>query len=226
MDQPTVLIISEDARFFRAISGRWQEERNAPVFTVMRADLCHVVDPVDFDLAIVGGVESARWPAVLQALSPTGRTVLAVPGETLSEQSLREYHPRALFLRQREGWLDALFLVANEVLRRTEATRRAHNAEKNTAALEREATLGRYMLEMRHALNNALTSVLGNSELLLLEPGALTGPQRSQVETIRNMATRMHEILQRLSSLDAELKLLERQSENERQNQARAAAAS
>lgn len=82
------------------------------------------------------------------------------------------------------------------------------------------------MLEMRHALNNALTSVLGNSELLLLEPGALTRPQRSQVETIRNMATRMHEILQRLSSLDAELKLLERQNENERQNQARAAAAS
>jgi signal transduction histidine kinase len=226
MDQPTVLIISEDAQFSRAISNRWQEDRNTPVFTVMRADLCHVVDPSDFDLAIVGGLDAARWPTVLKALSPAGKTVLAVPEEPFTEQSLREHHARALFLRRREGWLDALFLIVSEVLRRTEATRRARNAERTTAALEREATLGRYMLEMRHTLNNALTSVLGNSELLLLEPGTLAGPQRSQVETIRNMATRMHEILQRLSSLDAELKLLERQNENERQRQARAAAAS
>ena len=29
------------------------------------------------------------------------------------------------------------------------------------STLEREAALGRYMFEMRHGLNNALTSVLG-----------------------------------------------------------------
>ena len=50
------------------------------------------------------------------------------------------------------------------------------------AALERQATLGRYVLEMRHNLNNALTSLLGNSELLLLEPGALSAEARPQVE--------------------------------------------
>ena len=39
----------------------------------------------------------------------------------------------------------------------------------------RHATLGRYMLEMRPSINNALTSVLGNADLLLLEPGQVTG---------------------------------------------------
>jgi len=65
------------------------------------------------------------------------------------------------------------------------------------------------MLEMRHGLNNALTSVLGNSELLLLEPGAFSGQVREQIEIIRNMGLRMHEIIQRFSSLEMEMKVAE-----------------
>ena len=74
---------------------------------------------------------------------------------------------------------------------------------------QRQATLGRYMLEMRHGLNNALTSVLGNSELLLLEPGAFSAPVREQIEIIRNMGLRMHEIIQRFSSLESEMRVAE-----------------
>ena len=66
---------------------------------------------------------------------------------------------------------------------------------------------------MRHSLNNALTSVLGNSELLLLEPETLSAGARSQIETVRNMALRMHEILQRFSSLEKELTVIEKQTE-------------
>ena len=72
--------------------------------------------------------------------------------------------------------------------------------------------LGRYMLEMRHTLNNALTSMLGNSELLLAEPGALSAISREQLETVRNMAIRMNEIFQRFSSLETELRYVERQA--------------
>ncbi len=92
--------------------------------------------------------------------------------------------------------------------------------------LERQATLGRYMLDVRHTLNNALTSVLGNSELLLLEPGSLSVASRSQIETIRNMAVRMHEILQRFSSIEKEFNAVEQQAENEARTRVRAAAAS
>ncbi len=81
------------------------------------------------------------------------------------------------------------------------------------------------MLEMRHSLNNALTSVLGNSELLLLEPGSLSANARSQIDTIRNMALRMHEILQRFSSLEKELSFVERQAEKENNIRSRVASA-
>ena len=79
------------------------------------------------------------------------------------------------------------------------------------------------MLEMRHSLNNALTSVLGNSELLLIEPGSLSANARSQIDTIRNMALRMHEILQRFSSLEKELSFVERQAEKENNTKSRVA---
>ena len=68
------------------------------------------------------------------------------------------------------------------------------------------------MLEMRHGLNNALTSVLGNSDLLLLEPGSLSAQARAQLETVRNMTLRIHEVLQRFSSLEKEMNVAAREA--------------
>jgi hypothetical protein len=77
--------------------------------------------------------------------------------------------------------------------------------------IEHQALLGRYMLEMRHSLNNALTSILGNAELILQDPNSLSTNLKLQVETIRNMGMRMNEIMQRFSSLQKEMQLVEQQ---------------
>jgi signal transduction histidine kinase len=77
--------------------------------------------------------------------------------------------------------------------------------------VERQALLGRYMLEMRHGLNNALTSILGNAELILLDSGSLSPNLKMQVETIHNMGMRINEILQRFTSLQKEMQLVEKQ---------------
>jgi signal transduction histidine kinase len=75
--------------------------------------------------------------------------------------------------------------------------------------------LGRYMLDMRHGLNNALTSLLGNSDLLLIEPGSLSAQARGQIETIRNMTLRIHEVMQRFSSLEKEMNVEAQQAARE-----------
>lgn len=80
---------------------------------------------------------------------------------------------------------------------------------------KREAALGRYMLEVRHAFNNALTSVLGNSELLLLESGALSAQARDQLETIHAMSLRLCEVMQRFSRLENEMRFSEDESHSE-----------
>jgi len=226
VDQPTVLLISDDPEFARAVMGRWQAERSVPAFTLMSGDVCRATDPETFDAAVVGTVRPGILPAVLATLEVSGKPVLLVCKESQSAQEVRETQPRVMVLRQHEGWLDALVLIASEVLRRCEAMARAHRAGQANKLLEREATLGRYMLEMRHTLNNALTSVLGNSELLLLEPGCLSAVARSQIETVRNMAVRMHEILQRFSSIENELSVVEKQAERESRSKSQAAAAS
>src|SRR4029077_750030 len=101
---------------------------------------------------------------------------------------------------------------ASESVHRSPPGSRARSSEAACAPLDRPATLGLYMLEMRHNMNNALTSVLGNSDLLLLEPGSLSAQTRAQIETIRNMTLRIHEIMQRFSSLEKEMNVVAQQA--------------
>lgn len=219
----TVLIVSDDADFARTVVARWQSERMVPAFTVVGSRLPGGAMSADYALAILGP-SVVRHSALVTALEASGAALLCVTAET-ETGALRSAHPRALFVRQLDGWLDVLVLLATQVLRRSQAVRRMEHAEQSLAESARHATLGRYILEMRHALNNCLTSVLGNAELLLLEPGQLSIATREQVETIHTMALRMHEILQRFSSLETELQFAERESHSETAAASQAAAA-
>ena len=223
MEQPTILIISDEPEFSHALAARWQVERDVPAFTLMSSDLCQELDWDGFDMAIVGPLNQSGHSSVLRSLAPPPKPVLVVCQDQQSAQSARAVHPGFLVLRQHEGWLDALVLVSVEALRRCEAVTRTQRAERSLASREMQATLGRYMLDTRHAINNALTSVLGNAELLLLDT-RLSDTVTSQVETIRNMALRMHEILQRFSSLEKELTVVEKQTENDSRARSRAVA--
>ena len=209
---PAVLIVADDADFAHTITNRWQSERTVPVFTLMTGDLCPGINPASYDLAIVGEVRPGLLPSVLTILEANGKPVVFVASDNKDMYRVRESHTRALLLRQHEGWSDALILIAGEVLRANAALNRAKAAEEAALRSETFATLGRYILDMRHSLNDALTSVLGNSELLLGQPGIFPATVREQIETIRNMSMRMNEILQRFSSLETELRYSERLS--------------
>jgi len=186
-------------------------ERNVPTFTQLSGELWprFVVDV--FDVAIVGPLRRDLLSVVLEPLHSTGQPIFCVCHEAATAQLVRDRWPRVSILRPSEHWLETLVLAAAEAVHRSRSEARARAAESACSAREREATLGRYMLEMRHNLNNALTSVLGNSDLLLLEPGSLSAQTRAQIETIRNMTLRIHEIMQRFSSLEKEMNVVAQQ---------------
>ncbi len=211
----TVLIISDDAEFARTIMARWQAERSVPAFTVVDSELSQGTGRGVHDLAIVAPLPMARLKQVLAGLTAGHAPVLCVTQASGSTQELRSAHPRATVLRQHDGWADSAVLLGSEILKRVDALAKLARAEQAAAASQRLATLGRYMLEMRHSLNNALTSVLGNAELLLLEPGAFSAQVRDQIDTIHTMAMRMHEIMQRFSSLETEMNFAEKSSQSE-----------
>ena len=222
MEQRTVLIVADDAEFPRQVSARWQSERNVPAFTVLGLGSGHRLDAMTFDLAIVGPASHGSQQAALRALGAATNPVIVVIEEAHIIPALRREFSRAVAVHRHGGWTDTVVLLGVEVLRRVEAVSRAERAEQVSALTKCHATLGQYVIDMRHALNNALTSVLGNAELLLLEPGTFSAEVISQIDTIRNMALRMHEVLQRFSSLEKELMFAEEQSAKEQRIQAAA----
>jgi signal transduction histidine kinase len=168
----------------------------------MTGDLCQSFDPEIFDLAIVGELRPEVLARVLSSLDRSGKPTILFAD---SELRTSDVPAHAIVIRNQPGWLDTLVLVASQILQRCEAVEHAGVLQEVHASAEREATLGRYMLEMRHSVNNALTSLMGNAELLLLDGGCLSPDARLQVETIRNMSLRIHETMQRFSSLEKEL---------------------
>ena len=219
VETPTVLIISDEVDFSRRVTARWQMERHVPTFTLLSGELWPRFAVDVFDVAIVGELRRDLLSVVLEPLHSTGQPVFCVCHDTATAQLVRDRWPRISILRPgfpgSEHWLETLVMAASEAVHRSRAETRARAAELSCAALERHATLGRYMLEMRHNLNNALTSVLGNSDLLLLEPGSLSAQTRAQIETIRNMTLRIHEIMQRFSSLEKEMNVVAQQAEQD-----------
>ncbi len=220
MEAPTVLIISDEVDFSRRVTARWQMERHVPTFTVLSGELWPRFAVDVFDVAIVGELRRDLLSVVLEPLHSTGQPIFCVCQDSGMAQLVRERWPRISILRPSDclettHWLETLVLAASEAVHRSRAETRARAAEQSCAALQRQAILGRYMLEMRHNLNNALTSVLGNSDLLLLEPGSLSAQTRAQIETIRNMTLRIHEIMQRFSSLEKEMNVVAQQAEQD-----------
>lgn len=214
MNQPNVLVIADDPEFPRSLLGRWNQERVIPTFTIANSDVLNGPVAPECDLAIVGPVRAGRLTPVLKALDASSRPTVCL-AEAAAGDSLRQAFTRVAVLRWIDGWEDALVMVGAESLRRVEAVNRLRRMEQAAAKLQHQATLGRYMTEVRHGLNNALTSVLGNAELLLLQPDQFSQQVREQLETIHTMSLKMHEMMYRFSSLQNELQCAERQSHSE-----------
>ena len=152
----------------------------------------------------------ARNNDLQPSLAATGKPAILVHSDPASD--FYSIHGAVLELRREPGlWPTLLGLIGREILRRCHAEVRASEAEKISCASQAEATLGRYMVEMRTNVNNALTTVLGNAELLVHEPG-LPAHVSSQADAIRNMALRLHEVFQRFSSLEKEFTFAARES--------------
>jgi len=211
----SVLILTDEADFARLLTACWQSERQAPGITVLGSDLWKDHESVPHDLVVVGPLRDGKLSDILRTLEPATAVILCAPADSRELGQLRSRYPRLVHVPLREDWTQTLLLVAGESLRRTEALRLARQAESKAARNEQYATLGRYMTDMKHSVSNALTSMIGNAELLLLEPGQLSKQSLQQIKTIHSMALRINEIMLRFSSLSNEMQEAENASQAE-----------
>ena len=215
MRSASVLILTDETDFARLLTACWQAEKHAPGITVLGSDLWRDHEPLPHDLVVVGPLRDGKLSEILRSLEPAKALILCAPADSRELSHLRTKYPRLVHVPLREDWTQTLLLVAGESLRRTEALRLARQAESKAVRNEQHATLGRYMTDMKHSVNNALTSMIGNAELLLLEPGQLSKQSLAQIKTIHSMALRINEIMQRFSSLASEMKAAENASQAE-----------
>jgi signal transduction histidine kinase len=209
------LILTDDAEFARLLSACWQTERQLPGLSVVTSDLWKPEEPVASDLIVIGPVKQQHPADLLSSIAPSAAIILCAPSDVKDLGRLRKRYPRLLHVPLREDWAQVVMLVAGESLRRTEALRLAKQAEQRATRNANDAMLGRYMIDMKHNVNNAMTSLLGNAELLLLEPGELSTQSLAQLKTIHTMALRINEIMQRFSSLASEMREVETSSQAE-----------
>jgi signal transduction histidine kinase len=210
-----VLILTDETDFARLLTACWQAERNPPGITVLSSELMRERNSPPHDLVVLGPVREGKVSSLLPFLDPSAAMILCAPADSRELGQLRAKYPRLVHVPLREDWAQTLLLVAGESLRRTEAVRLAKRSELSASKNEGYATLGRYMMDMRHSVNNALTSMIGNAELLLLEPGQLSSQSIAQIKTIHNMALRINEIMQRFSTLASEMREAENSSQAE-----------
>jgi signal transduction histidine kinase len=215
LSNASVLILTDDSEFARLLSSCWQVERQAPRITVLNSTLWKAQSGEAFDLVVLGPVGEGKLSGILGTLVPSVAVILCAPADSREMQQLRSRYPRLLHVPLREDWTQTLMLVAGESLQRVRAGRQAKQALSRAAHSERDAILGRYMADMKHSVNDALTSILGNAELLLLEPGQLSAQSLHQIKTMHSMTLRIHEVMQRFSSLASEMREAENASQAE-----------
>ena len=208
-----ILIVSDDAEFVRALVSLWRAEKDAPMITSVSIEVSREAGSSGYAMIVVGPLRNGA--ALPQGPHLPPDAVVCAIGDEQSLKMVRAAHSSWLLVPECPGWTRILFSLAREVQRRTAAETRAREAEIANVSQRRFGALGKSLQEARPGMVNALTSLLGNADLMMLSEEPLPEQCREQVSTIHTMALRLHEIVQRLASVENELELADRKSQVE-----------
>jgi signal transduction histidine kinase len=212
--QQTILLVSDDAELWAAVRREFEGKDGAPRVTTVRTleaarrtmeNGAPTVILVE-ERAVLAeregpGEKARRLSSVVSALAVHAPVLVIGPAERESELAALVTAGAADFVAQGG---QCLKLTLKIVERRLEEARQvASEAQESVAAPVGVNGYG-FGEILRHELNNPLTGILGNAELLLAEvqrknDGKL--PQRGQqrLETIAALAVRLRETVRRLS---------------------------
>ena len=210
VSESKIVVVSSDRMFADRIVARCGENRLSAVAALSEAWLSS--GTAQSPLVIVAEQHPIACDALLTRCEALRVSTIAVLGsETQSQRAsvVASTFSRAIVLvaGQDEGWLYLLTAIAREVLARVQADHRAKCAETAKVSGAADIALGRYVMDSMHSFNNALTAVVGNAELLMLDSADLATNRQEQIEAVHSNALRLHEMMQRFASLQAEMQV-------------------
>ena len=216
----SVAIITADPAVPKDLIEIWQRQRLAPAFTIVSDDVWLTSSKAqnaasEVELAIVSCARTEKLRGILTACNESAKATVCLFDKAHFGPGLRNAFPTVVFLEASSISMEALVVLAEEILKRLDWVARARRIESASESGQRHAALGKFMLESRHSFNNALTSVLGNAELMMLDFDTLPEALKEQVDTIHTMALRLHEMMQRFASIESEMSFTEKRSQAE-----------
>jgi hypothetical protein len=185
-------------------------EKDPPAVTAVSSAVSGQASSSGYEMIVLGPLRGRTELPAGPALHPD--SVVCAVGDEESLKVVRAVHPAWLLLPECPGWSKILFSLAGEVSRRRAAETRVREMEITNLMQKRFGILGKSLLEARPGMVNALTSLLGNADLILLSEEPLPDHCRENVRTIHKMALRLNEIVQRLSSIENEMELSDHKS--------------
>ena len=212
--QQTILLVSDDKELWAAVRREFEGKDGAPRVTTVRTleaarrimeDAAPTVILLE-ERAVMAegggqGGSMQRLSSVVSALAVHAPVLVIGPAEQQSELAALVADGAADFVAQGAQCLTLTLKIVEQRLE--DARQAARKAQESLAAPEGAHGDG-FGEILRHELNNPLTGILGNAELLLAEvqrknDGKL--PQRGQqrLETIAALAVRLRETVRRLS---------------------------
>src|SRR5260370_32282348 len=78
VDRATVVIVSDETEFSRAVTNRWQAERDLPSFLLSGISSYRQLGGENFALAILGGLEPASLESALTVLKHSVKPTIYV----------------------------------------------------------------------------------------------------------------------------------------------------
>ena len=193
-----ILIVSDDPEFANALSWSWRRAGCVPEYD------CVQVAEAGGSTNCVAVLDGAR--ALLRLSGGIPLAIAVTADEPLPE--VAGATRRVVQVIRRAGWAEIAAALALESVLHEQATQRVKELESQLRESERLIALGKIISEAQHGLANALTGVLGHSELLLMEPGA-DDEVRRKVTIIHAMSMKIYEVLRQLSDTDREMQMAE-----------------
>lgn len=209
MNTADILVVSDDPELVRTLRTRSQAENDFRAVTVSSSAVIQSGRPLAFDVIVVGGLHDRHLFSRFCDLYFYADSAIILIAEEQDSSVLRAAYSHLPVVSRTGDWPGAVTIVMHEALRRMDAIGRAQRAEQLALDCKRYAALGRYFIEMRPCINDALTSVIGNADLLMLGPPSSPDEGRCQIEAIHQMALRLSEVMTRFSSLAAEMQTFE-----------------
>ena len=157
MNQPGVLIVSDDASFARAVTARWEQASLAPDVTLATSDVWATAIGERYDVVIVGPLHDEIAAALLEALAEQSvSSVIFVSENEQLLSNVAKFHPNVITISRNGEWLEVLRTASLEALGRTEAADEALSAHAASPDENRCAQLGRNALQIVKANQGAV----------------------------------------------------------------------